>query len=75
MGEVIYFDVYPGVAGDGDLNAYSKEDLKDLTQSGIGEAGHEVVSQADFLVFLFIIIVILGLIAGIWMKFKNFGKK
>jgi len=66
------------IAQDPDVNEYDTGDLKDITKSGLGTAGREVVVTADLVVFLFMIVVILGVIAAILYKFRGmfgFGRK
>ncbi len=57
---------------DPDLNEYDTGDLKDLTKSGLGTAGREVVVSIDFLIFLVIVLVILGMVSALILRSKGF---
>ncbi len=54
---------------DPDLNAFETNDLKDLTLSGLGTAGREVVSFSEFLIFMALIILVIGMISSILFTF------
>ena len=56
---------------DSDINQFSTGDLKDITKSGVGTAGREVVVSEDLVVFLIMIALIIGVIAGLLYKFRG----
>lgn len=63
------------IDSDPDLNKYDTDDLKDITKAGLGTAGREVVVNVDFLVFLAIVLVIVGIISALILKARGFFKR
>ena len=64
---------YGGVAADGDINAYSQTDLKDLAQAGIGTGFKETVVWISLIVLMVIISLVISLIIGVVRKAKGLG--
>ncbi len=59
---------------DPDINGYETDDLKEITKSGMGVAGGEVVVNLDIIVFLLIAAFILTIIGVVIYKAKKLGK-
>ncbi len=62
------------IESDPDLNSYSTTALKYLTKSGIGTAGREIVVFSDFLVFLIISVLVVGMIGSFLITFTKLYK-
>lgn len=53
-----------------DINEFETQDLQDLTLSGVGTTGVEIIPLIGFIVILLLLAFALGML----IKFKNQGK-
>ena len=59
---------------DPDINEFDTDDLKDLSKAGMGVAGREVAVTTDFIVFLFLFLIVIGMLGFMIVKIKGMGK-
>ena len=65
---------YGGVAADGDINMYTTQDMKDLTQSGLGTAEHEFLVWLTIIVLVVVVTFIISSLLVLKKKTQGLGK-